>query len=193
MGGQTELRGPDLGRGVAETDVPREGSLLGHAAGEPVLLVRAGSDILAVGATCTHYGGPLAEGIVADGTVRCPWHHACFDLRSGEAVRPPALRPLDAWTVERRDGRVMVRGKRAVETSRRPPSSPASVVILGGGAAGAAAAATLRAEGYAGPVTVVSADGDAPYDRPNASKDYLAGNAPDEWMPLYPDEFYREK
>jgi apoptosis-inducing factor 3 len=193
MSGQNELRGPDLGRGVAEGDVPAEGMLLGHAGGEPVLLVRVGGDILAIGATCTHYGGPLAEGLVVDGTVRCPWHHACFDLRSGEAVRPPALRPVDSWTVERREGRVLVTAKRPVTIARTPPRSPASVVILGGGAAGAVAAATLRNEGYTGPVTVVSADGDAPYDRPNASKDYLAGNAPAEWMPLFPDELYREK
>src|SRR5581483_144726 len=47
-------------------------------------------------------------------------------------------------------------------------------------------------DGYTGPVTLISADNDAPYDRPNVSKDYLAGNAPEEWMPLRPLEWYSD-
>jgi NADPH-dependent 2,4-dienoyl-CoA reductase/sulfur reductase-like enzyme/nitrite reductase/ring-hydroxylating ferredoxin subunit len=192
MGEQRELKGPDLRLGVPEGDIPVGGTLLGHAGDEPILLVREGDEILAIGATCTHYGGPLAEGIVAEGTVRCPWHHACFDLRTGEPVRPPALQPVGVWTVERRDGKAFVTEKRSVAVVRKPARQPASVVILGGGAVGAVAAATLRREGYTGPITIVSADGTTPYDRPNASKDYLAGKAPEEWMPLFPEEFYRE-
>ena len=193
MGGQDELKGPDLRLGVPEGDVPVDGMLLGHAGGEAVLLARDGGEIFAIGAACSHYHGPLAEGIVADGTVRCPWHHACFDLRTGETVRPPALQPVGSWAVERRDGKVFVQDKRAEGAPARTPARPpASVVILGGGAVGAVAAATLRREGYKGPITLVSADDSTPYDRPNASKDYLAGKAPEEWMPLFPEEFYRE-
>jgi NADPH-dependent 2,4-dienoyl-CoA reductase/sulfur reductase-like enzyme len=66
------------------------------------------------------------------------------------------------------------------------------VVIVGGGAAGFAAAEMLRREGFAGSVTLLSSDESAPYDRPNCSKDYLAGNAPEEWMPLKPPEFYAQ-
>src|SRR5574342_1205560 len=94
--------GPDLARGCELSGIPEEGSLLGQAHGEAVLLVRHGGEVFAVAPGCTHYGGPLAEGLVIDGQVRCPWHHACFDLRTGEAVGPPALKPLSRWAVERR-------------------------------------------------------------------------------------------
>ena len=76
------------------------GKLAGHVGEEAVLLVRRGADIFAIGAQCTHYNGPLAEGLIVDDTVRCPWHHACFDLRTGEALRAPALSPVDTWRVE---------------------------------------------------------------------------------------------
>src|SRR5580692_1122297 len=100
MGGETKLTGPDLTKGVAAADVPDGGSLLGHAHGEAVLLVRRGKDVHAMGATCTHYGGPLAEGIVVGDTIRCPWHHACFSLATGEPMRGPALNPIACFDVE---------------------------------------------------------------------------------------------
>lgn len=192
-----ELTGPDLGGGIPEGDLADGAMIAGHAAGEAVLLARQGDEIFAVAANCTHYGGPLAEGLFVGKTVRCPWHHACFDLRTGAAVRAPALNDLQCWTVERRDGKIIVGEKR--QTSRPAPvsgrgvaSRPASVAIVGAGAAGNAAAEMLRREGYDGPVTVFDFDRLAPYDRPNLSKDYLAGNAPEEWIPLHPGSFYEE-
>jgi NADPH-dependent 2,4-dienoyl-CoA reductase/sulfur reductase-like enzyme/nitrite reductase/ring-hydroxylating ferredoxin subunit len=190
------LSGPDLARGIASSAVAEGAMLLGHLHGEPVLLARRSGEVFAVGAVCTHYGGPLEQGLLVDGTVRCPWHHACFSLRSGEALRAPALNALPCWRVEERDGRVHVREK--VERSGRPPSAvasghPASVVIVGGGAAGNAAAEMLRHEGYAGRIIMLSADESVPCDRPNLSKNYLAGSAPAEWMPLRSIEFYKEQ
>src|SRR5215471_666270 len=100
-GGQTELAGPDLAEGIGEADLQSNSPLLGHAGGEPVMLVRRGEEVLAVGATCTHYGGPLAEGLLVGDTVRCPWHHACFDLRTGAPERAPALNPIPCYAVKR--------------------------------------------------------------------------------------------
>jgi NADPH-dependent 2,4-dienoyl-CoA reductase/sulfur reductase-like enzyme/nitrite reductase/ring-hydroxylating ferredoxin subunit len=185
--------GPDLTQGVA-LSVFVDGRLVGHVGDEEVLLVQSGAEIFAIGAHCTHYHGPLAEGIVTDGTVRCPWHHACFDLRNGEAVRAPAFSPVDCWTVDQRDNRIFVRKKRE-PTRLRPLAStnlPSRIVIVGGGAAGFAAAEMLRRRGFGGSIVMLSNDAAPPVDRPNLSKDYLAGSAPEDWMPLRPDGFYSE-
>ena len=198
MGGdQSAPGGPDLTLGVAVSGLAEGGMLAGHVGEEAVLLARRGEEVFAVGATCTHYGGPLAEGLLVGETVRCPWHHACFSLRTGEAVRAPAFDPVPCWRVEQQDGRIFVRDK--LPPARRPAPAkpvpgaiPERIVIIGGGAAGFAAAEKLRREGYTGSLTLFSADDAAPYDRPNLSKDYLAGTAPEEWIPLRPDGFYAE-
>jgi NADPH-dependent 2,4-dienoyl-CoA reductase/sulfur reductase-like enzyme/nitrite reductase/ring-hydroxylating ferredoxin subunit len=191
---QREPKGPDFARdGVAESEIRDGEMLLGHVDGEEVLLLRRGAEVFAMGARCTHYGGPLAEGLFDGECVRCPWHHARFEARSGQPVGPPALKPVATYEVVRREGRVFVGGKVSGETGPAPIASPPqSVVIVGGGAAAFVAAATLRAEGYAGPVTLISADPAEPYDRPNLSKDYLAGNAPEEWLPLESPKFSSE-
>jgi NADPH-dependent 2,4-dienoyl-CoA reductase/sulfur reductase-like enzyme/nitrite reductase/ring-hydroxylating ferredoxin subunit len=194
----TQLSGPDFVAGVALSTVADGVPLLGHAHGEPVILVRRGDDLFAVGAFCTHYGGPLAEGLLVDETIRCPWHHACFSLRTGEALRAPALNPIACRRVEQRDGTVHVGDVIPPEPapSVRPAGNgalSASIVIVGGGAAGHAAAEMLRHEGHAGTITMLSADDSLPCDRPNLSKNYLAGSAPEDWIPLRSAEFYREQ
>jgi NADPH-dependent 2,4-dienoyl-CoA reductase/sulfur reductase-like enzyme/nitrite reductase/ring-hydroxylating ferredoxin subunit len=196
MAGESQTNGPDLKNGVSERDLPDGGMLVGHVDGDPVLLARRGKEIFAIGAICTHYGGPLGKGLMVDDTVRCPWHQACFSLRTGEALVPPALTPTACWRVERRDGRLFVREK-IPPTERQAPTQPAvdvhgGMVIIGGGAAGFAATEMLRREGYDGRITLVSADDDPPYDRPNLSKDYLAGSASEDWIPLRPADFYAE-
>src|SRR3954454_21949001 len=128
--------GPDLAQGVARAEFTGE-MLLGHVGDAEVLLVRSGPDICAIDAHCSHYHGPLAEGLVVGGTVRCPWHHACFDLRTGEAVRAPALTALAVWEVEQEGERIFVRRKRE---SQKPPRTIVlgleKIIIVGGGAAG---------------------------------------------------------
>jgi apoptosis-inducing factor 3 len=185
--------GPDLTQGVSLADLPDRGKLVGHVGDEPVLLARNGEEIFAVSPHCTHYHGPLADGLVVGDTIRCPWHHACFDLRTGEASRAPAFSPLDVWSIERRDSIVLVREKRAgapaPRTSKRS-NAPNRIVIVGGGAAGFAAAEMLRRRDYLGEIVMLSSDDAAPVDRPNLSKDYLAGSAPEDWLPLRPDGFY---
>src|SRR3569833_273419 len=69
---------------------------------------------------------------------------------------------------------------------------PNQIVIVGGGAAGVAAAEMLRRLEYRGNIVMRSSDAAVPVDRPNLSKDYLAGSAPEDWLPLRPDDFYRE-
>ncbi|MGH7506613.1 MAG: FAD-dependent oxidoreductase [Longimicrobiales bacterium] len=197
-GGEGGSEGPDLREGIAESELGDGTMLAGHAGEDAVLLARRGDEVFAIGATCTHYGGPLAEGLLVEGTVRCPWHHACFSLRTGEALRAPALNDQPRYRVERRDGRIVVGEKiepdrNALAAARSPGRAPDSVVIIGAGAAGNAAAEMLRREGYRGPITVVDEDDGSPYDRPNLSKDYLAGTAPEEWIPLHPAAFYEEQ
>jgi NADPH-dependent 2,4-dienoyl-CoA reductase/sulfur reductase-like enzyme/nitrite reductase/ring-hydroxylating ferredoxin subunit len=198
-GDTTKLEGPDLGRGVPEDAIAEGAPLLGHVDGEAAVLVRVGSDVHAVGATCSHYGGPLAEGLVAGHTVRCPWHHACFDVRSGAVLGGPALNALPCWEVRREGGLVRLVGKTPSDaiTKRERRSdageAPDSVVIVGAGPAGAVCAETLRRAGYGRSVVLVGDEPPGPVDRPNLSKDYLAGNAPEEWIPLRDASFYEEQ
>lgn len=191
---QSPPAGPDLASGAELRDFSN-GMLLGHVGDQEVLLVRVGKDIFAIDAHCSHYNGPLAEGLVVGDTIRCPWHHACFDLRTGEATRAPALSALSVWAVEQADGRVFVRHKRQQSRAARGASADwtGRIVIVGGGAAGFAAAEMLRREGFDGELTMLSDDAAPPVDRPNLSKDYLAGNAPEDWVPLRPDDFYAEQ
>jgi NADPH-dependent 2,4-dienoyl-CoA reductase/sulfur reductase-like enzyme/nitrite reductase/ring-hydroxylating ferredoxin subunit len=194
MGGDAgKVSGPDLAVGIEEAALGPDAPLLGHVGSEAVLLVRRGDDVLAVGATCTHYGGPLAEGAIVGDTVRCPWHHACFDLRTGTAERGPALNPLPCFSVARAGGRIRV-GARKPDVAPAPPAAaPRTIAIVGAGAAGDAAAATLRREGYAGDIRLFGADVAPPVDRPNLSKDYLAGTAPEDWLPLRPASFFDDQ
>jgi NADPH-dependent 2,4-dienoyl-CoA reductase/sulfur reductase-like enzyme/nitrite reductase/ring-hydroxylating ferredoxin subunit len=194
MGTQnTELKGPDLAEGIEFDDLENEKPLLAHARGEALVVVRRGDQVFVTGATCTHYSGPLAEGLVVDKTIRCPWHHACFSLETGEAIGAPALSPLPCYSIVRRGTTVSIGQK--LEPPRREldaSSVPKSVVVLGAGAAGAAAVEALRREGYRGPLTLVGDEAPGPVDRPNLSKDYLAGTAPEEWIPLRGPDFYAE-
>jgi len=189
---------PDLSKGVRAGSVADGAMLAGRVGEDEVVLARRGDEWFAVGAHCTHYRGPLADGLLVGDTVRCPWHHACFSLRTGDALRAPAFDPIACWRVERQGDTVFVREKlaalqQAPRASASQPATPSSIVIVGGGAAGFAAAVMLRREGYDGRVTMISADQDLPVDRPNLSKDYLTGEAQEDWMPLWPADLYSDR
>jgi NADPH-dependent 2,4-dienoyl-CoA reductase/sulfur reductase-like enzyme/nitrite reductase/ring-hydroxylating ferredoxin subunit len=183
MGAQAELTGPDLTQGIAAAQLRDGVPLLGHVDGEAVVVVQAGGKTHALGATCTHYGGPLADGLVADGTIRCPWHHACFDLATG-AAHGPALAPIACYDVALEGGTIRVGKQREPAAPATSASAPKAIVLVGGGPASIACAEQLRAEGYRGAITLISGEGSDPVDRPNLSKDYLAGNAPEAWVYL---------
>ena len=192
MSDSAQPSGPDLAQGIPLSDLGDGSMLLGHVGDEAVLIARRGKDLFAVGATCTHWGGPLAEGLLVGDTVRCPWHHGCFSLRTGEPLRAPALDPIARWSVELRDGRVHVGARMDRTAPPKVTGAPESVVIVGGGAAGNAAGEMLRREGYSGRITLLSADDSPPCDRPNLSKGYLAGTVPSEYTLLRPPDFYKE-
>lgn len=190
-----KLAGRDLLQGVALSTIADGTMSLGHVNGEAALLARRGDQLFAIGNVCTHYGAPLNEGLLVDDTVRCPWHHACFSLRTGLVLRAPALNSVSCWRTEQRDGIVYVREKVEAEPAHAPlvdGSIPRSIVIVGGGAAGNAAAETLRREGFIGRITMLSADESLPCDRPNLSKGYLAGAATAKSNPLRSSDFYRQ-
>src|SRR5215467_15851269 len=156
----TNPSGPDFARGISVDDLSDGQMLAGHVGEAAVLLARRGDEFLAIDATCSHYNGPLAEGLMVGDSVRCPWHHACFSLRTGEALRAPALTPVACWSVEQRDGKVFVHTKKAIVAKRQAstadPQSPEKIVIIGAGAAGFAAAERLRREQYRGSIVMLS-------------------------------------
>jgi NADPH-dependent 2,4-dienoyl-CoA reductase/sulfur reductase-like enzyme/nitrite reductase/ring-hydroxylating ferredoxin subunit len=198
MAGAEEAKKRDFGDGFFVRDLADGAMLPGQAGGEDVVLVRRGDEFFAVGASCTHYHGMLSQGLIVEDTLRCPLHHACFSLRTGEALRAPALDPIPRWRVEKIGDKVFVREELAAPERKHlrrsaGQSAPASVVIVGAGAAGLGAAEMLRREGYDGPLTMISADDWPPYDRPNLSKDFLVGTAPDDWMRLRLPDYYRER
>ena len=203
-----QLNGPDLTQGIELATIPDGTMLLGHALGEPVLLARRGDQVFAIDAICTHYGAPLEQGLLDGETVRCPWHHACFSLRTGEALRAPALDPVSVWRVEQvRDrarqftpvdkpvGALFVREKLQSGIWPSGPlgtGMPGSVVIVGGGAAGNAAAEMLRRQDYPGRITMLSADESPPCDRPKLSKGLLSGTDSEQSSLLRSANFYKD-
>lgn len=184
--------GPDLAAGIPAGDLAEGAMVAGRVGDDEVVVVRKGGKLFAVSAHCTHYHGPLAEGLLVGETVRCPWHHAHFSLQTGEAIAAPALSPLTCWQVDERDGKIAVKSRKAPSPSNKKGSSTERFVIVGGGAAGFAAGEMLRRRGFAGSVTMLSNDDATPVDRPNLSKDYLAGSAPEDWVPLRGDDWYAE-
>ncbi len=191
--GEDTHTAPDFAQGYDPSTLADGAMLAGSVAGAAALLIRRGSEFFIIGGECTHYHGPLGEGTLVGDTVYCPWHHACFDIRSGRATRAPALDPVPAWRVEWVGARLFARER--IEPAPLPgpgPGAPGRIVIIGAGAAGLAAAKTLRDEGFAGELIMIGADPEPPYDRPNLSKDYLAGSAPPEWLPLRAPDYYAD-
>lgn len=185
--------GPDFSQGIGLSEVPPGRTVAGRVGDEPVLLSNFDGELFAIGGSCTHYGGHLGDGLIEGGSVRCPLHHACFDLKTGAVLRAPALDPVSRWKVEIDGERVFVTNKVAEQPAAPTPETDVqNIVIVGGGAAGLACAVELRRLGFSGSVTMLSGDPDPPCDRPNLSKDYLAGSAPEQWLWLRGDDWYSD-
>ena len=174
-----------------------DGEMKEVKAGEtPVLLARVDGRCYAVAAHCTHYGAPLADGYLSGDRIVCPWHHACFNARTGALEEPPALDSLASYPVRIEKDEIFVDMPEGAPDRETPPMTKRDqndkrvFAIIGGGAAGYMAAQTLREEGFAGRIVMITRESRAPYDRPNLSKDYLHGHADPEWMPLRGDDFY---
>jgi NADPH-dependent 2,4-dienoyl-CoA reductase/sulfur reductase-like enzyme/nitrite reductase/ring-hydroxylating ferredoxin subunit len=176
----------DLTQWIDVERVPDGGIVAGDVGNKHVFVWRSGSRLKAYGADCPHLGGPLNKGIVVGGSVRCPWHHACFKLATGEATSAPAFDSLLEYPVVLQDTRFSVKpapGKAPIRAANRR-ASPETMMIIGGGAAGFAAADAIRKLGWAGGITMFSEEGEQPYDRTLLTKDYLEGSFGDDRLPI---------
>jgi NADPH-dependent 2,4-dienoyl-CoA reductase/sulfur reductase-like enzyme/nitrite reductase/ring-hydroxylating ferredoxin subunit len=190
MGTSAQVSGPDFTKGVLVDALQDGETLLGHVGEKAVLLVKVEGEIYAVGANCTHYGGPLNQGLLVGHHIHCPWHHSSFNVKTGEAEKAPALVPISCWRTEVRDEKVFVTGKKTIPTPVLRGTESQHIVIVGAGAAGTSCAAMLRRQGFAGTIQMISQDDSIPYDRTNLSKDYLSGNAPEEWLPILKSTYF---
>ena len=158
-----------------------------------VLAIRQGTMVHACGGKCTHYGAPLEQGFLRGHILTCPWHNAKFDIATGKTKAAPALTHLKHYEARIEGGDVYVRPIAAPAPRIRTETAGQTILILGSGAAGNAAAETLRDEGFAGRLILISPEDALPYDRPNLSKDFLAGKAKPEWIPLHSRKFYDDR
>ncbi|HSD63063.1 MAG TPA: FAD-dependent oxidoreductase [Ignavibacteriaceae bacterium] len=162
-----------------------------------VLLCRIEDEYFAVGANCTHYGAPLEEGVLKGDTIICPWHHACFNAKTGDMLEPPAMDSLPKYEVKIKGDAVQINVPEKIEGSRIPKmvrndakADNRTFIILGAGGSAYGAVQSMRENGFKGNIIMITYEDKNPYDRPNLSKDYLSGSADPAWMPLRPDSFY---
>uniref|UniRef100_A0A1A9WA16 Rieske domain-containing protein n=1 Tax=Glossina brevipalpis TaxID=37001 RepID=A0A1A9WA16_9MUSC len=182
-----------------EKDLPEHGmKQFDFTENSKVLLIKQKGQLYAVGSKCTHYGAPLHTGVVGDGRIRCPWHGACFSIKTGDIEDFPGLDSLPCYKVEiKKDGNVAVRArhkdieivKRLKDMAKRNPENPCTFVILGGGPAGGVCAETLRQQGYDGRIVMVSKEPYLPYDRVKVSKSF---DVKIEALQYRQNEFYDE-
>ncbi|KAI1894019.1 hypothetical protein AGOR_G00129680 [Albula goreensis] len=146
--------------------------------GQRVLLVRNGGEFSAVGNLCTHFGAPLNKGALLGNKVRCPWHGACFNIKTGDIEEYPGLDSLPCHKVTIENNKVFVSvnkeslksAKRVKPMGCRVPGVNHTVLLIGGGPASLLCAETLRQENYEGRIVMVTKDELLPYDRTKLSK-----------------------
>ncbi|KAM3875502.1 apoptosis inducing factor mitochondria associated 4 [Diretmus argenteus] len=145
---------------------------------QKVLLVRTRGQYSAVGSQCSHYNAPLVKGALVGDRVRCPFHGACFNVRSGDIEEYPGLDCLPNYKVKVQDGKVYVSisrkslklTRRVKEMSSRVPGVNHTILLIGGGPASLVCAETLRQNQYQGRIIMVTKDTLPPFDKPKLSK-----------------------
>lgn len=166
---------------------------------QKILICRVNQSIYALSPFCPHYGAPLEEGILSGERIICPWHHACFNVKTGDLLEPPSNNALIRYEISVENDQVLVKIPDDQQSSRLPDmtrciskSDERTFIIVGAGAAGYAASQSLREHGFDGRICMITQENKLSYDRPNLSKDYLNGSASEEWMPLRSQDFYDE-
>lgn len=167
-----------------------------------VLLSNVEGEVYAIENKCSHYGAPLSDGALCAHRVRCPWHHACFDVRTGEQIEAPGIDGVAKFDVKI-DGDDIFLSDEPVKTNtpdfpapvnehETPPDNRYDYLIVGGGAAAAYAVEAIRAEDKEGTILMLSRDRLPPYDRTKVSKNFMQENAASETLPLRSAEFYHK-
>ncbi|KPK63117.1 MAG: hypothetical protein AMK73_05395 [Planctomycetes bacterium SM23_32] len=179
---------------VADEDELAEGKPISVEVGDDqIMLVRVNGRIHACGDKCTHYGGPLSKGLLVGETVTCPWHTARFDVTTGDVQAPPALTGVGCCPVKVEEGSVYVGEVRKPKAPTVKGADDRTFAIVGAGGAGNAAAITLREEGFAGRIVMITAEPHRPYDRPTLSKELMSGEASVKSLPLHSEKFYERR
>ncbi|XP_078492604.1 apoptosis-inducing factor 3-like [Ciona intestinalis] len=197
MGGNTTSKDEIVEAYACKVGEMKDGEMREVSVGDgKALLVRHQGEYSAIGHKCTHYGAPLVKGALRDGRVRCPWHGACFNAKTGDIEDFPGLDCVPKHDIVIQDGdKVVIRAcKSALETHKRykpmvqtQNEDGPHVVIVGGGPASVTCAETLRQKSFMGKITILSADPYLPYDRTKLSK---AMDIKPEAIFLRPQEFY---
>jgi nitrite reductase/ring-hydroxylating ferredoxin subunit/uncharacterized membrane protein len=94
---------------ISVNDLPENKPKRVDVQGQPILLVRRGQKIYAVGAVCSHYGGPLEKGKLDGDQIECPWHYSRFSITDGKEKGGPTTSPLPLYDANIQNGQVMVK------------------------------------------------------------------------------------
>ena len=159
--------------------------------GAKVLLIKQGGEFSAIGSKCTHYAAPLVKGCLGQGRVRCPWHGACFNIKTGDIEDFPALDSLLCYDIKVRDDDIILQLQKKSEiVPKTVKKRNETFVIIGGGPSGQTCAETLRQNGFSGRIIIVCKEEYLPYDRMKISK--ILNSTIDD-VQLRPHQFYMEK
>ena len=184
---------------VAKTNSLQNGQMQQiEVEGSQILLSKINDKFYATGAFCTHYGAPLAKGVICNERIVCPWHNACFNAIAGQQLEPPGLDSLATFDTRVEGENILVKlpenisQQRTGEMTNYDPQKDERVfIVLGAGAAGMNAVETLRQKGFQGEIILVSESTYLPYDRTKLSKGYLQGDTNEDSLPLRDCEFYK--